>query len=322
MGNVGQHYFLWRYYGNPWAVPDPQLPITFASTRDGGDSTVYQMDATGGQQEGIDGSDTALVPSSQLGWWFTDLPPAYRVVYGNTTAYTGKRQLAVLVPQAPFRNRALISDANDYEPAIAPDGTQLAFVSDRDGNPELYLLALNPERAIESRTAIRLTDTHDCVNAHPSWLPDGSGLVYASTCQGGSFALYRASLSYTLDANAQIAVAQLISPGADQATRLTSSIADDHWPRVSPDGSQIAFVSNRDGNDEIYLMSIDGSGQTRLTNSAARDEAPAWSQDGRQLVFTSDRDGDDELFRVNRDGSGLVQLTSNAVDDNAAVWAP
>lgn len=321
MGNVGQHYFLWRYYGNPWAVADPQLPITFASRQDGG-SLVYQTDAQARNLAAIGGSDIALVPSSQLGWWFPNLPPDYRVVYGDSTAYTGKRQLAILVPQAPFRERVLFSDAHDYAPAISPDGTQLAFVSDRDGNADLYLLVLDPDRAVEDRVAIRLTDTTDCANESPSWLPDGTGLVYASDCLGGNFALYRADLSYTLTANGQIQVSPLISPGTSQVTRLTNNAASDQWPRVSPDGSQIVFVSSRDGNNDIYTMRIDGRNPTRLTDHVASDEAPAWSQDGRQIVFNSNRDGDHEIFIMHDDGSHLVQVTDNAVDDGSAVWAP
>jgi hypothetical protein len=323
MGNVGQHYFLWRYgVGQPWAMPNPQLPITFASKQDGGDFTAYQIDATGLNQASLGGDATAIIPSSAMGWWFPDLPPHYRVVYGDTTAFNGKRQLATLIPQAPMRTRLLSSDANDYEPAISPDATQLAFVSDRDGNPELYLLILDAHRDPASWPVLRLTDTQSCASGHPSWLPDGSGLVYESSCQGGSWQIYRARLSYTHNANAQIILAQLISPQPGMAERLTNSGADDRWPRVAPDGSQIAFFSSRDGNTEIYTMAIDGAKQTRLTDSPSRDEAPAWSMDSRQLIFNSDRDGDYDLWKIDRDGGGLAQLTNNPGDDGYAVWGP
>ena len=60
-------------------------------------------------------------------------------------------------------------------------------------------------------------------------------------------------------------------------TNLTSNSAWDAQPAWSTDGSQIAFVSDRDGNDEIYVMSADGSNQTRLTSDPATDQQPAWS---------------------------------------------
>ncbi len=316
MGNAGQHYFLWRYYGKPWAMQDPNVGITFASKREGGDFTVYEMDAAGNNQQSLGGRDAAILPYSTMRWWLPELPPSYRVIYGDTTAFDGKRQLASLLPQAPLRNRILTGDANDYQPAVSPDGLQLAFVSDRDGNPELYLVGVG-----QNDPVIRLTETQGCANEHPSWLPDGSGLVFESNCLGGNWEIYRANLSYTVDANARITVALLISPVTGLADRLTDNNADDRWPRVSPDGSQIAFFSKRDGNSEIYTMSVDGSRQTRLTDNPAADEGPTWSPDGSKIAFNSNRDGDHEIFVMNRDGSGLVQLTHNTVADGYALWA-
>lgn len=61
---------------------------------------------------------------------------------------------------------------------------------------------------------------------------------------------------------------------------LTNAESNNENPSWSPDGSKIVFMSDRDGNHEIYSMNADGSGQTRLTNSPGRDEFPAWSPDG------------------------------------------
>ena len=58
---------------------------------------------------------------------------------------------------------------------------------------------------------------------------------------------------------------------------LTNNRARDWYPTWSPDGKKIAFVSDRDGNDEVYAMNADGTGQINLTESNGRDYAPAWS---------------------------------------------
>ena len=65
------------------------------------------------------------------------------------------------------------------------------------------------------------------------------------------------------------------SDGSGQ-TRLTNNAAWDYVPAFSPDGSKIAFGSDRDGNYEIYVMNSDGSGQTNITNNAARDFDPSF----------------------------------------------
>jgi hypothetical protein len=321
MGNVGQHYFAWRYarIGKPWSVADPVLPVTFASLSAGEVLGVAQIPLPSQSVEPIGGSEHGLIPASALGYWEPSLPPWYRVVYGDTTAFNGQRQLAMLLPQAPFRDRVLSSAANDYEPAISPDGAQLAFVSDRDGNPELYLLGLFPFSA----AVVQLTESQGCTTSHPAWLPDGSGLIYESNCVDGNFEIYRAALSYRVDVSAgNLAVAQTIGPGQPQVRRLTTNGSDDRWPRISPDGQEIAFFSAQDGDTEIYIINSDGSGRTQITSNTSRDEAPAWGPGGTTLVFNSNRDGDHEIFTMKRDGSQQTQLTYNSVDDGYAVWMP
>ena len=75
----------------------------------------------------------------------------------------------------------------------------------------------------------------------------------------------------------------------------------------SPDRTRVAFTSNRDGDDEIYVMDADGSNKQRLTDNDADDRGPVWSPDGYVIAFTSDRDGDDEIFVMYVDGSNLRQ---------------
>src|SRR6266446_9044235 len=74
--------------------------------------------------------------------------------------------------------------------------------------------------------------------------------------------------------------------GSNQ-TRITNNSAYDDQPRWSPDGTKIAFMTNRNANFEIYSMNADGNGLTRLTNNPAADGFPAWSPDGSKIAFVS-----------------------------------
>jgi len=85
---------------------------------------------------------------------------------------------------------------------------------------------------------------------------------------------------------------------------------------------KIAFTTSRDGNDEIYLMNPDGTGQINITNNPAYDSTPAWSPDGTKIAFVSTRDGNQEIYVMNANGSGQTNLTQNAASDSAPAWSP
>ncbi len=86
---------------------------------------------------------------------------------------------------------------------------------------------------------------------------------------------------------------------------------------------KIAFVSTRDGNEEIYTMNPDGSGLRNITNNPKQDNAPAWSPDGKKVAFVSSRDGRPQIFVMNADGSNPVNITNNAaVSDSDPAWSP
>ena len=98
--------------------------------------------------------------------------------------------------------------------------------------------------------------------------------------------------------------------------------------------AQIAFVSDRVGNSEIYVMNTDGSNQRRLTNHLARDYSPAWSPGGKRIAFVSRafefdgeahfRDGrpSAEIYVMDADGGNLQNLTLSAGSDFSPAWSP
>ncbi len=77
--------------------------------------------------------------------------------------------------------------------------------------------------------------------------------------------------------------------------------------------SKIAFHSDRDGDDEIFVMNADGTGVTQLTDNDDWDGVPVWSPNGKQIAFASDRYGDREIFVMNADGSNVVSLGQQGI---------
>ena len=85
--------------------------------------------------------------------------------------------------------------------------------------------------------------------------------------------------------------------------------------RLPGGNGKSAFASDRDGNNEIYMMNANGTGQTRLTNNSASDSDPAWSADGTKIAFVSNRDGNFEIYKMNADGTGQTGVTTDAAFD-------
>ena len=86
---------------------------------------------------------------------------------------------------------------------------------------------------------------------------------------------------------------------------------------------KIAFVSQRDGNQEIYTVNPDGSGLARLTNNPAFDNSPQWSPDGSRIAFQSNRDGNSNIYVMNADGSGVTKVTTSEQGGGSGPsWSP
>ena len=342
MGNVGQHYFQWRYphLGQPWAVlgpADPNLPVAFAVTNvpegpwqiaiktvdpgpylwltnEKAESVAYSY------LRSFDLRNTRLLLDSRRGngqnrqIYSMEIPPlagdytrgvaVTRLTYSDGTQPPG--------PPFPFIGGAF----NDYNPSASPDGTKIAFVSDRLGTPTLFMMYANGEAPVR----IGISGNYDddgCIRQTPTWGPNGRRFFWEQKCGDGRFAVMTGELAYEIDANG------IISVNLTNIIPLTDQGSDNRYPRVSPDGGIVAFTSWRDGNAEIYYTLSAGGPDVRLTADPAEDEAAAWSPDGQRLAFASTREGGvSKVFVMNADGSGVARLTGpNSDTERWAAWA-
>jgi WD40-like Beta Propeller Repeat len=334
MGNVGQHYFQWRYphLGTPWAAPDPVVPPLFASdaSKDHWEIFLYELGVnswfslTDGNAETVaysyrrswEPSKTRVLGDSRRGdgthrqiYEFDFAPiydlPSQRGPIARRLTYSDGSPVP---PNGPYPGYVPPGGANDYNPSISPDGTKIAFVTDRDGVPQIYLMTA------DGNNPARLTNS-GCVDQVPAWSPDGRTLYWESQCNGQKFKIMAAELAYGDDSQYGV-YATLVNV----RELTTQGQGDNRFPRVSPDGKKLVITSYRDGNGEIYTMNPDGSGQTRLTNSGGDDEAASWSPNGQQLMFASSRDGSYRIYLMNADGSGQTQLASPS-QSRWVLWA-
>ena len=92
--------------------------------------------------------------------------------------------------------------------------------------------------------------------------------------------------------------------------------------RWSPDGKRITYIGGPEGNNEIYVMNADGSGQVDLTNAPSDDGLPAWSPNGKRIAFVSDRTGTGHVYLMDPDGKNVKQLTTGGSVDSWPAWSP
>lgn len=263
--------------------------------------------------------------------------------------------IAVIVVSVQATVQAFAQDSktvrgtgNNMFPQWSNDGKRIAFTSDRDGDPEIYVMeadGTNPRRL----THIPGRD------AHPFFSRDGKKIVFQSPRANGvdtniyvmnsdgtnvvkltdlkGFAgvpvyspdqkrivfQWRKTNNFADDSKWRICL--MNSDGSDFRV-ITPGMANDQVPNWSRDGKRLLFYSDRTGKDQIYTMKPDGSDVRFVAASEFNDNAAFWSPDNRRIAFTSDRDGNRELYVMDANGKNKRRLTNSRATERAGVWAP
>jgi TolB protein len=175
--------------------------------------------------------------------------------------------------------------------------TSIAFVSDRDGSKEIYLMDYDGHDQ-------RRVTAHKSISMSPAWSGRNDVLAYVSFFGGQGPAIYLADI-------ASGRKSPLVTEGTLNAS-----------PAVSPDGRLVAFARALGANVEIFLCNRDGSGVRRLTNSGGIDTNPAWSPSGQEIAFTSSRAGSPQIYVMDREGANVRRVTFQGDYNDGAAYSP
>ncbi|GAB4516920.1 MAG: hypothetical protein OHK0046_22980 [Anaerolineae bacterium] len=216
----------------------------------------------------------------------------------------GTWDLFALDPEGNLTNLTPEGDFYDYFASYAFDGEMINFLSNRGSADEIGPAQVPAEggevRALSIITGALEVFRTGRLDWDPVWFADGERIVWSSL----------------RDLNLEIYVG---AETGEDAVRLTNNGANDWFPSLSPDGTEIVFISDRnDGQQDVYKIDINGENLTRLTDSNFDDIHPAWSQDGEQLLYVHDiedafLEGEITFYIMAADGSNKRPFGENEI---------
>ena len=242
--------------------------------------------------------------------------------------------------------------AGDTTPAISPDGRTLAFSRIATwGVGDLYVLVLSGD--LKPQGEPRRLTFETGMHYSPAWTPDGKEIVYASaSTQGGSTLSKIAAVGSGQPQPLTFAGRDASSPSisrkgdrmvysrflrdvniwrldvpaagaqASAPVKFIASTQEDQSAAYSPDGTRIAFESERSGSREIWVCQSDGRNAVKLTSfSGPYNGRPLWSPDGAQLALYAAAAGNREVYVMNADGGVPRRLTVDPADDHPSGWS-
>lgn len=195
----------------------------------------------------------------------------------------------------------------------SPDGKSIFFSSNRNGNQRLW--------RIDSTGG-----TPELINNVPA---DIANFTISPVNNGHQFIAYTQNISDTTTAVYQLgaenssvgAKSVEVAGGAKPSCVINSSRRDDS-PRWSPDGQQLAFVSNRSGFDDIWITNSTCTGDRQLTSLKSNDiGSPRWSPDGRMIAFDIMNQGQADVMMVEVSTGRIVRMTADLSDDRLPAWS-
>ena len=221
---------------------------------------------------------------------------------GQNLAYVSfeNRQPSVYVQYLKTGDRQRVSAKAgvNQAPAFSPDGKKLALtLSTREGNLDVYILDLS------TGALTRITDDPG-IDTEPQWSKDGQNIYFTSDRAGGP-QIYRVS----------------VQPGA-HPQRLTFQGNYNARPRLSPDESQLAFVTQAEGTFRIAVMDLKGRGDVQVLTRGPSDVSPSYAPNGAMIIYASRDRGRGVLALTSSDGRVQERLVAAEGEVQEPAWSP
>jgi Tol biopolymer transport system component/tRNA A-37 threonylcarbamoyl transferase component Bud32 len=239
---------------------------------------------------------------------------------GNALAFLRQRSpeffRVSIVPLAGGPVRTLSPEpARIFSLAWTPDSREVVFGAAYEGAARLWRMAANGKQSPEPVLGVGPNPFGP--SSRWTGAPGASLLGLAISPQGG-YLSYTHSVGDTNIWRLDLDRGRL----ARAPVKVIASTQPDAAPKFSPDGTRIAFASQRSGTYEIWVCAADGSGAVQLTHMAAPlTGSPSWSPDGRKIAFDSTIEGQAEIYTVNADGGPAKRLTSHPALDAVPTWS-
>lgn len=213
---------------------------------------------------------------------------------------------AVVPPPASIPTSTPSLSETQAPPSLLPTPTptrtyMIAFASLEDGNYHIHISDANGQNVRQLTFGNSWDWPHD-------WSPDGEQIAYTKWSQ--------------TDGVWDAAIFTISADGSGQQALIDDPESRDQWPRWSPDGEQIVYVSDRDGNREVYLANADGTNRRRMTNNTFDDIRPDWSPNGRYLAYSSDRDDGRQIYLFELRTGVERAMTSGDPNKRHPVFSP
>lgn len=315
---------------------------------------IYLTPALGGRTRKI--ADVAVAVTaydgiSNLAW----SPDGSYLVLGCVPPGFSSSVICAISPQTGELRRITAGDSKhgDFSPKVSPNGRSIAFIRLAGGAiGDVYVQALNRDFTPrgESRRFTFLTATVQGV----AWTADGANLLYSAGPFCGLTAIHvlpfrtnwirrgsaptgspfgESAVALSASARGKIVYArafedtniwrtELSSEGLREPSMLVSSPMIDATPDYSPDGKQIAFLSNRSGYDEIWVANSDGSQPIQLTDSRMPNTSnPRWSPDGKKILFNALSPTQGDLYTIEVSTGVTKRLTDTPENEVETRWS-